>query len=457
MFFYLKTFVWRTGKLFYICTLRIDFLYIKECFLLYENYIIRYMAKNMVNFRKIESNFEKLRAGVAFFGNQQKQMKFAFRLIHSLRKEWDYVTWISPRASLKARHYIGMIKDCAGEDLGQLLFFPQEHISACDRQYLKLCSLSDHHRLFCVIDDSISIKNAGAALTKRLQALRNKFSYRLLLSKNPLTSSIKDIYVQMSFVNPQIFNMTETQFLHNFMPLLVSEYDMAKRWSDPGLEKKAVDMVRPYVLACDFKNNLHIVRQEYWFELTPQEKKSYQEDKEHLLQGVTQNGYLSVSQNFQYYYTLCRQKVEALQKILSEISARKEKVIIYLKYSGEINFLEETGLLDAYQYVIMAGRSNKNRASLLFEVDYDIMICTYKVKIPRLNLHECANLIYFTQTFDYKDKLYILSKFYDSKRKKLRIYDFWVNTKLENLIRANLERKRKLLKNVCEIMSRDCC
>lgn len=407
----------------------------------------------MAGINKIEDNFKKLHAGIVFINDNRKRFRMAFQLISRLRGKWDYIVWIAPTASLKMRHYMRLVNDCAGRAAIKIFFFSQENISGNDWQYLKLFNLASKYQIFCVIDDSINIKNTGSALTKRLQAMRHKFEYRLLLSKNPLTTSIKDLYVQMMFINPMIFNMTETQFLHNFMPLFISESNMIKRWSEPKSEVKALELIRPYILAWDVDNHLRVHYREYWFELTKKEKQTYQQDKDRLLSTAVCGGYLTVSQQFQYYYTLCYQKVKAMRRILADIARRGEKVVIYIKYSSEIIFLEETGLLDGYQYVIMTGTSNKNRASLLFEVDYNIMICTYKVKIPRLNLHECANLIYFTQTFDYKDKLDILSKFSGNKGQKLRIYDFWVNTGLENLIWDNLKRKQKLLNNVCEIMS----
>ena len=407
----------------------------------------------MADIDKTENDFKKLHAGIIFVNDNCKRLRLTFRLINRLRKEWDYIAWIAPTTSLKIRHYIKLINDYAGRNAIKIFFFSQENISGNDWQYLKLFNLANKYKIFCVIDEGINIRNTSSALTKRLYSMHHKFRYRLLLSKNPLTTSIKDLYVQMMFINPLIFSMTETQFLHNFMPLFISENDMIKRWSEIKSEQKVLELIRPYILAWDINNNLRVHYREYWFELTSKEKQNYQQDKDKLLSTIVCGGYLTVAQQFQYYYTLCHHKVKAMRRILADINRRGEKVIIYIKYSSEIIFLEETGLLDGYQYVIMTGSSNKNRALFLFEVDYNIMICTYKVKIPRLSLHECSNLIYFTQTFDYKDKLDILSKFSGKKGGKLCIYDFWVNTVLENLIRKNLKRKQKLLSNVCEIMS----
>ena len=109
-------------------------------------------------------------------------------------------------------------------------------------------------------------------------------------------------------------------------------------------------------------------------------------------------------------------------------------------------------MLRPNSYVVMSGTINKYRSAKLFELDRDIMICTYKVNIPSLLLHNTMNVIYFSQTFDYNDKLYILSRCC-GECLCINIYDFWVDTKLENIIKDNLYRKRKVIQNIYDIMS----
>lgn len=47
---------------------------------------------------------------------------------------------------------------------------------------------------------------------------------------------------------------------------------------------------------------------------------------------------MQVVQRFQYLYTICKHKVDALFKLVSEILERKEKVIIYTKFLSEVRF-----------------------------------------------------------------------------------------------------------------------
>ncbi|MBE6444865.1 MAG: hypothetical protein E7019_02245 [Alphaproteobacteria bacterium] len=119
---------------------------------------------------------------------------------------------------------------------------------------------------------------------------------------------------------------------------------------------------------------------------------------------------------------------------------------------GEVRFLQEVGILRDYKYVIITGTRNKKRAVKIFLEEADIMICIYKVNIPITFLHDCKNVIYFSQTFDYLDKNYIFSKL--NENIVVRVFDFWVNTTLENMIKDNLRRKVNMINNLREFLAK---
>ncbi len=409
----------------------------------------------MMGRQSIYKKFAAARGGIIFIKRYALRVEAAARVIRYFKKEWDFVAWMAPANYLDIPDYVEKVKSVIGIDAAKIKFFSHEDISLNDQMYIELYDLADENRVFCVIDESLSIKNTSSGRTRRLLAMQGKFKYRLLMSKSPICRGLRDIYSQMQFMDSTVLGMTETQFLHQFMPFYTDDNAVSKRWSLPHLEKKAALLLKPYILFCDFKDNLKIVHREYQFELDAAEKEVYREDKESFLKNKSSVAYLQVIQRFQYYYTICRQKVEQLRRLLSEISSRKEKVVIYTKYLSEIKFLRESGLLKDSKYVIMSGTTNKIKAATLFEMDFNIMICTYKVEMPRLILQGCGNVIYFSQTFDYKDKMYALSRFYGEKELHLNVYDFWVNTRLEALIKDNLSRKKKVLQNMCKIMSYD--
>ena len=90
----------------------------------------------------------------------------------------------------------------------------------------------------------------------------------------------------------------------------------------------------------------------------------------------------------------------------------------------------------------------------LFEKGEDILICTYGVGSVGLNLQCANNIIFYSQTFNFKEKEQAKYRIYRTgQTKPVNIYNLWVDTGLEDVIRYSLTRKRNLLKSVERIIS----
>lgn len=399
----------------------------------------------------------QLKAGAVFMNTSDEKIKIAVDLACSKIDEIDFIVWIAPAAYFSAPSYKSMIRFYAGDLMKKICFFSIESVSLSDEKYLKLYNLSDKYRTFCIVDESLTIKNTEAGRTRRLLSIHKKFKYRLILSTVPLTQGLIDLYSQIKFIDSNILKMTETQFAHCFLPFYHDNYKTWKRWSTPEDERNLIMLMRPYIFQFDLKiwdENLNMHNQD--FELTPAEQSSYMQEKEKFLSSKCQVAFMEVAQKFQHIYTIAKNKVDALFKLVRQIEKRNEKVIIYTKYLDEIVFLKESGGFVKGCFVELTGRSNKLKAIRLFEQDINIMFCTYRVDRLNLSLHACDNIIYFSQTFDYKDKVQSLYNLNQQQRpRRVNVYNFWVKTGLEDLIRDNLNRKKIVLNNVCRLMSRE--
>ena len=404
------------------------------------------MSKKGISYK----NFSATGGGIIYANRLARRIILAAKVAAHFRDEWEYVLWLAPAIFLQMPDYRYKVKKALGLDDSQIKFAAHEQLSINDKVYLECHNVAEKYQVFCVFDESLNIKNSSSSRTKRLLELRNKLKFRLLLSESPVSCDLLDIYSQMRFLDTNMIDITETQFRNLFMPQYVSDFNVLKRWSGPLSEKKIALVLKPYIIFKEWKQKMNVSHYDVWVELDEDEKEVYRQDKENFLRGRFSIVYMQVLHSFQYYYTICRQKVKKLQELLAEIAARKEKVIIYTKYLSEVKFLEESGILRGRKFVRMFAGTNKLKAATLFDMDYDIMICTYKVEIPILALHGCSNLIYLSQTFDYKDKAYPLTRFWSEKVCQLNIYDFWVNTELELLMKKSLLQKKNLLSNVCK-------
>ncbi len=412
--------------------------------------------KTDTTLQKAHQTLSELKSGILFINKIGKKMEMALSLVEQKLKEIDFVIWIAPATFLATKLYMNEIKKNNRTFRHRIYFYSIESVSSSDNKYLELYNLIHNFKIFCVVDESITIKNTESGRTQRLLSLSSKFAYRLILSSIPLSQGLIDLYSQIEFLNPKILRMNEQQFGHIFMPFKYSNYLVMRRWSRPEDETKVFNYMKPYVLGYDFGEKLEINYKNRYFDLTPQEEKSYIDEKTRFLQHRDQIVFMDVVQNFQRIYTLSQNKLTALHELVQEIIARGEKAIIYLKFLDEITFLRESRYFEGINCVELTGKTNKKKAIKAFERSADIMFCTYGVDKFGLDMQICNNIIYFSQTFDYKSKIEGLDSV-NSKGigRKVNIYDFWVKTNLEQLISDNLEKKKNVLSNLWHMISKE--
>lgn len=210
------------------------------------------------NYHKMDERFSALKAGALFMKKRSEKNDIVFNLVKRHEKEIDFVVWIAPQCFLATEGYVRDVREAAGEQMSAVCFFAMENISLDDAKYLELYELASHYRIFCVVDESLNIKNSECGRTKRLISMKNLFKFRLILSATPLTQGLIDLYSQTQFIDASILGMTQTEFSHKFLPFYMDDFEVLKRWSNPSEEAKLVKLIQPYLLACDFEDNLKI-------------------------------------------------------------------------------------------------------------------------------------------------------------------------------------------------------
>ena len=94
-----------------------------------------------------------------------------------------------------------------------------------------------------------------------------------------MTQGLIDLYSQIEFLDTRILRMNENQFGHIFMPSSYSNYLVIKQWSRPEDEQRLFEYIKPYVLGYDFGEEIEITHRNQYFELTPREEESYNDEK----------------------------------------------------------------------------------------------------------------------------------------------------------------------------------
>lgn len=400
--------------------------------------------------RKAVEKLSRLRAGALFMKMGTGKTKVACDLIRLKLGCIDRVIWMAPASLVNSREYLGEVEKWAGDYFEKIAFFSIEGISMSDVKYMEMRRLAQGTRNFCVIDESIFIKNARALRTRRLVADYALFDFRLILNGTPITKSLLDLYSQISFLSPNILNMTERQFANNFLIYFFDGVDPFpwRRWSRPANIEALVEIVRPYIFNADFGTECGIRIFNREFRLSVYERRKYTKYKDAFLADKLYVCFFSVAQKFQMAYTIrCKAKFCATLELVNKILARGEKVVIFVKYVAEADLLRKT-----FGALLFSGHYKDDLSR--FERDENVLVCTYGVGSVGLNLQCANNLIYYSQTFDFKEKEQAKYRIYRTGQSKcVNIYNLWVNTGLEDIIRYSLARKRSLLKNVERVIS----
>ncbi len=381
----------------------------------------------------------RLRAGALFMEMGTGKTRTAIELAKGKASDFNIIIWIAPASLIREQSYQDEICRWTQGFNRKIHYFTIEGISQSDRAFIKMRSLAEENKVFCIVDESLTIKNAIAKRTRRLVDMWHLFDFRLILNGTPLSKGLIDLYSQIKFIHPDILGMNETQFAHNFLTFRKDGWRPWQRWSKPENEDALIEIVRPYIFDAELDLKLPRRHIKEGFRLTNQESADYIDFKKEYLKDKFTFDFLAVAQKFQQQYTLCNRKINWLFQTLPTLTG---KTIIFVKFIKELNFIKEN--FDCLEY---SGRQKDDLSRLAGEKN--ILACTYGTGAKGLNLQICQNIIFFSQTFDWAHKQHGLHRIYRlGQDKPITIYDLWVKTGLENLIKQSLDKKTTVANHV---------
>lgn len=391
--------------------------------------------------QKAFNKLSKLKCGALFMKMGTGKTKVALDLAKSKEQVVDCLVWIAPASLLRTQNYKNEFSKW-NTFTKEIYFFSVESISQSDFKYIELVRIAENKKCFCVVDESITIKNTEAGRTRRLLEISNKFAFRLILNGTACTKGLYDLYSQMQFLSPKILNMTETQFANRFLVYKIKGNKKTwKRWSKPANEQALIEIIRPYIFDCELEIDVNIKEVEKDCVLLDIEKTRYTNFKSNFLEKAYRLDFLAVAQAFQKHTSLAEHKKKVLEDVLQEIKSRREKAVIYCKFLCEVDYIKSK-----YDCIVLTGKEKGDLEKLK---EKDLLVCTYGVGSFGLNLQMINNIIYFTQTFDYKDKEQSKHRAYRiGQEKDVNIYNLWINTGLDEIIKKSLDKKENTLKNV---------
>jgi SNF2 family DNA or RNA helicase len=221
-----------------------------------------------------------------------------------------------------------------------------------------------------------------------------------------------------------------------------------KKGNKPYNEEALIEILKPYICDAELEIDCSLNFNNINCRLGEPEKCSYHFVKEDIYNKMDDDfDFLAIAQQLQHFYTEnCIEKKFHFNNLIKKIEGQ---VIIYVKYISELDYLKAN-----YDCVEYSGRCKDGIE--LFKNGAKILICSYGSGSLGHNLQFCNNIIYLSQTFDYKDKEQSLHRIYRiGQKKQCNIYNFYVNTGLEDIIKSSLDKKISTLAEIKNCISKE--
>lgn len=331
------------------------------------------MRELTINQTEAVEKMKRLRVGALFMQCGTGKTQTACALINGI-DDSDRLFWLAPCQTIE--NLREELTKCGLKYTPEIIGI--ESIGMSDRIYLEARErIAKCKRAIIVCDESLKIKNITAKRTKRLLEISKYGYYKLILNGTPITKNIIDIYAQMEFLSPRIFNATLYQFKHRYCIIAQKKKcgRVIKEWVKGFANiDHLLSVIEPYVFQCDLKLSVekeHKIEHYFLDEKCSEEYQSLKYEmlekmKEDKLMGTTILGYL---QRMQQCYCCSEDKFKIVENLIDD------KTVIFCKFIRSADALRERF---------------KNATVL-----------TYGKNSIGLNLQHCNKIIYFDKTFDY--------------------------------------------------------
>ena len=381
------------------------------------------------------NKFSKLKVGALFMKQGTGKTRIAIELIHST--DCDFVLFLCPFSTKS--NLLAEIEKWKLDRPFEIVGY--ETISSSDRKYLDLLSLcKEYKKIFVVADESVFIKNDSSKRYARILKLRDLSEYRLILNGTPITKNEWDIYNQMEFLSPKIFDMHRHEFLNTFFKKISFKKRGMPAREFYKLSEVNIDylhhLIEPYIFEADFSFEGKVYEKSVQIDAGNESEELYQERKEILLHSLEIGQ--SVVEQFTNLAVACFSDKERHLEIAKHLSGQ---IIVFCTLLEEVKNIASQ--IDCY---VITGET-KNRDGIIeqFKNDNKPLLMTFGTGAFGLNLQFCNRIAFASLTFDYAKVDQAISRIKRlGQERDIEYLYFTSNLGIYDMIRENIMKKQSL-------------
>lgn len=323
-----------------------------------------------------------------------------------------------------------------------------------DRVFLECLDLD---KQYVICDESIFIKNPTAIRTQRVIKIGKGVRYKTILNGTPISNNEADLFTQFYFLDERILGF-HSYFSFANEHVVMSELYKGKIAYIDGVEKITRKII-PYSYQVkksecfNLPSKLYLERycyldEEQMFEYE-KVRNEYLDLMEEDMNPYTIFNMFSALQSVVCYLNQDRNKIKE-DELLNYLEYTKGKVVIISKYVKEIAMLKK--LLKDRDIYLYYG-NNKCNIDDFLSSEKGILIANSACIGYGLNLQACHNLIYYSNKFNYAERLQTEDRFQrKGQTEQVVICDFICENTIDTFIQKNITNKEfKLKKLVAQI------
>lgn len=402
-------------------------------------------------------------------GKSRTAIELAYRRL--MKGKVNKVLWLCP-CSVKPTIEEELKKHIAG-DLSPFIIAGIESLSSSIRLNAELLNLVKQNKVFPIVDESNLVKNHKAKRTQNIQRLADHCKYKLIMNGTPISKSEKDLFSQWQILDWRILGYKSFwSFAANHI-----EYDENIR----GRIRRVlnvdylVEKIAPYTFQVRKEECLDLPKKSYstWYcGLTDEQREEYEITKEKYLFEVDE---LRPSTIYRLFTAI--QHVISGRRVVSRVDEKMrtepmfknpmdnprmqtlfevfektdEKIIIWCKYTHEINMIaEEIRKRYGYDSVVeFYGKIRRKQRAInaeMFKNKARFFVANKTCAGYGLNLQFCSYATYYSNDWDWATRCQSEDRIHRIEQKKnLHIIDICAPYTLDERIIKCLNRKERLV------------
>lgn len=383
----------------------------------------------------------------------------------------DYILWLCP-CSVKGAIELEIRKHTA--NVPGLTICGIETLSSSIKTRSKLFQLVKEKKVFLIVDESNLVKNHKAERTKAITYLSKNCQYKLILNGTPISRNEADLFAQWYILDWRILGYKSFwAFAHNHVQW---DEKIKGRIKDVINVDYLVRKIAPYTYQVKKEDCIQLPDKHYstyYYNLTEEQNFHYMATADEFLLEVNEMQPHTIYRLFTalqnvisgYWVSSDKGKMNKapffddlvhnprIKLLLDVISDIDEKMIIFCKYTEEINAIVNL-LNDLYgndSAVAFNGEINhKERQKLIkaFESKSRFFVANKATAGYGLNLQFCRYVIYYSNDWDFATRSQSEDRVHRiGQEKNAHIIDLCAENTLDEQILKCLNRKENLVES----------